>query len=137
MKIVEKKIKDLIFAEYNPRKLTAEEHKQLTDSLSRFGVVDPVLVNINKERKNIIIGGHQRARIWSELGHTTIPTVELNLNYDKERELNVRLNKNVGSWDFDMMANHFDVEELTEWGFKAEELFFQDDIVTDGNIPDD
>ena len=137
MKIINRKISDLIFAEYNPRKLTTEEHKQLTDSLQRFGVVDPVIVNKNKERTDIIIGGHQRARIWQELGHKNIPTVELDLTYDKERELNVRLNKNTGSWDMDMMANHFDINELQDWGFKAEELFFQDEVVTDGNIPDD
>ena len=137
MKIINRKISELIFAEYNPRKLTTEEHKQLTDSLQRFGVVDPVIVNKNKERKDIIIGGHQRARIWQELGHKNIPTVELDLTYDKERELNVRLNKNTGSWDMDMMANHFDIEELKDWGFKAEELFFQEETITDGNIPDD
>lgn len=137
MKVIDKKINDLIFAEYNPRKLTTEEHQQLKDSLQRFGIVDPVIVNNNKERENILVGGHQRVRIWKELGNETIPAVEINLTYEKERELNVRLNKNVGSWDMDMMANHFDVEELTDWGFKTEELFFQDDIVTDGNIPDD
>jgi DNA modification methylase len=137
MKIIEKKINDLIFAEYNPRKLTKEEHKQLKDSLSRFGMVDPVIVNTNEDRKNILVGGHQRVRIWEELGNETIPSVEIDLTYEREKELNVRLNKNVGSWDMDMMANHFSVEELTDWGFKAEELFFQDDIVTDGNIPDD
>jgi DNA modification methylase len=137
MKIIEKKIKDLIFAEYNPRKLTKEEHKHLKDSLSRFGIVDPIIVNTNAERENILVGGHQRVRIWEELGNETIPAVEIDLTYEREKELNVRLNKNVGSWDMDMMANHFSVEELTDWGFQPEELFFQDDIITDGNIPDD
>tara|TARA_R110002051_G_scaffold98296_1_gene168429 strand:+ start:91 stop:1335 length:1245 start_codon:yes stop_codon:yes gene_type:complete len=137
MKIKNKKIKDLIFAEYNPRKLTTEEHQQLKDSLTRFGIVDPVIVNTHSERENILVGGHQRVRLWREMGNETIPAVEVNLDYDKERELNIRLNKNVGSWDFDIMANNFDVEELKEFGFKAEELFFQDEILTDGNIPDD
>jgi len=137
MKIIDKKISDLIFAEYNPRKLTKEEHQQLTDSLKRFGIVDPVIVNKNKERKNILVGGHQRVRIWQELGNKTIPAVEINLSYERERELNVRLNKNVGSWDMDMMANHFEVDELVDWGFKAEDLFFVEEEITDGNIPDD
>ena len=137
MKIIEKQIKDLIFAEYNPRKLTKDEHQQLKDSLTRFGIVDPVIVNTNKDRENILVGGHQRVRIWQELGNETIPAVEIDLTYERERELNVRLNKNVGSWDMDMMANHFEVEELTDWGFQPEELFFQDDEITDGNIPDD
>jgi ParB-like chromosome segregation protein Spo0J len=58
MKIKERKIKDLIRAEYNPRELTKEQENQLKDSLQRFGVVDPVIVNINAERKDIIVGGH-------------------------------------------------------------------------------
>ena len=75
MEIINKQIKDLIFAEYNPRKLTTEEHQQLKDSLTRFGIVDPVIVNNNKDRKNILVGGHQRVRIWRELGNETIPAV--------------------------------------------------------------
>ena len=118
-----KKINDLIFADYNPRKLTKKEHKELKDSLTRFGLVDPIIININKDRKNIIVGGHQRVRIWRELGNETIPAVEINLTLDKEKELNVRLNKNVGSWDFDIMANHYDMEDLTEWGFKESEVY--------------
>lgn len=119
MKVVEKQIKELIEAEYNPRRLTKDQYKQLKDSLLRFGVVDPVLVNINEERKNIIIGGHQRTKVWSDLGNKTIPCVELNLTLDQEKELNVRLNKNTGEFDFDMLANYFEETELIEWGFES------------------
>jgi len=63
MEVVERKIKDLIKAEYNPRELTKDQENQLKDSLKRFGIVDPVIVNVNKERKNIIIGGHQRTKV--------------------------------------------------------------------------
>ena len=45
MKIEQVKIKDIIHAEYNPRRLTDEQEKHLTDSLSRFGFVDPVIIN--------------------------------------------------------------------------------------------
>jgi len=123
MKIINKKIKDLIFAEYNPRKLTTEEYQNLKDSLVRFGIVDPVIINNNKNRKNILIGGHQRVRVWQDLGNKTIPVVEINLTYEKERELNIRLNKNTGSWDWDMMANEFDLDELKQWGFDEDDLF--------------
>ena len=93
MKIVNRKIKDLIGAEYNPRELTKDQYKQLKDSLLRFGVVDPVIVNKHPERDNIIIGGHQRSKVWEDMGNDKIPTVELSLTLDKEKELNVRLNK--------------------------------------------
>jgi DNA modification methylase len=126
MKIVEYKCKDLIGAEYNPRELTQKQYTDLKDSLLRFGVVDPVLVNINEDRKNIIIGGHQRKRVWEELGNKTIPCVELDLTLDQERELNVRLNKNTGQFDMDALANYFDQDELIDWGFESFEFGMED-----------
>ena len=54
-KLVQRDIDSLIFAEYNPRQLTKEQYKHLKDSIDRFGLVDPILVNKNKDRKNIII----------------------------------------------------------------------------------
>ena len=72
LKIVEKKCADLIGAEYNPRELTEKQHRDLTDSLKRFGIVDPVLVNVHPDRKNIIVGGHQRTKVWQELGLSLI-----------------------------------------------------------------
>ena len=132
---------ELIMAEYNPRQLTKDQYSQLKDSIVRFGIVDPLIVNVNPERKNILIGGHQRLRIARKLGYDTIPCVEVDLTYDKEKELNVRLNKNVGSWDFDSLANFFDVDELLDWGFEAEELDISTEIdqpgLTDDEIPED
>ena len=137
MKIVTKKIGDLIEAEYNPRQLTKEQFQQITDSIKRFGIVDPIIVNKNKERKNIIVGGHQRVKVAGSLGFKEIPCVEVDLTPDKERELNVRLNKNTGEWNWDELANHFDVSELIDWGFNDKDLsFFDLDGMTD-EISDD
>ena len=55
-KIVQRDIDSLIFAEYNPRQLTKEQYKHLKDSIDRFGLVDPIIINKNETRKNIIIG---------------------------------------------------------------------------------
>jgi len=114
----------LIFAEYNPRQLTKDQYKGLRDSIERFGLVDPIIVNKHKDRKNIVVGGHQRIRIAQDLGFKKIPCVEVELDADREKELNIRLNKNVGEWDYDALANNFDVGELTEWGFTDDELQF-------------
>ena len=124
MEIHNYKPAELIAAEYNPRQLTKEQHKDLTDSIKRFGLVDPLIVNTHKERKNILVGGHQRLRIAQELNIKDIPCVEVKLTPAKERELNIRLNKNSGEWDYDALANNFDVENLTEWGFTDDELQF-------------
>ena len=123
MKVVERKISELIPAEYNPRYISDEQLGHLKASIQRFEAVEPVLVNMHPDRKNIIISGHQRIKAAKSLGMTEFPCVELNLDRDKERELNIRMNKNTGGWDWDELANHFDTEELTEWGFTEEELF--------------
>lgn len=136
MEIVNRHIDDLIFAEYNPRQLSEKDHKSLTDSIKRFGLVDPLIVNVHPERTNILVGGHQRVRIAKELGFTEVPTVEVNLTYDKEKELNIRLNKNNGQWDFDMLANHFDVEDLTDWGFDLSELNFSSEEPVEEEEPE-
>lgn len=120
--IIQKPIDSLIFAEYNPRQLSDTQYKHLKDSISRFGLVDPIIINKNKDRKGIIIGGHQRVKVARTMGIKEVPCVEIDLVYDKERELNVRLNKNTGSWDYDVMANTFDIDELIEFGFEEKEL---------------
>lgn len=137
MKIVKRKITELIAAEYNPRKINKVQEQDLKDSLTRFGLVDPIIININKERKNIVIGGHQRLKVWADLGNTEIDCNELDLTLDKERELNIRLNKNGGSFDDELVKEYFDYEELTEWGFTPDELFDQEETTADGLIDDD
>ena len=122
MEIVNIKINDLIAAEYNPRQLTKDQYKHLSDSIKRFGLVDPIIVNKNKDRKNIVVGGHQRIRVAKDLKINDIPCVEVDLDYDKERELNVRLNKNMGEFDYDVLANMFDMDELIDWGFEEKDI---------------
>ena len=117
-----KDINSLISAEYNPRQLKKEQYQNIKESLQRFGFVDPVIINKNKDRKNIIIGGHQRVKVAKDLEYTEVPCLELDLSLDKEKELNIRLNKNVGEWDYDILANLFDFNELMDWGFTDEDL---------------
>jgi len=135
MKIKNLNCSDLIGAEYNPRKLSDKQRTELKDSLNRFGFVDPVLVNINEERKNIIIGGHQRKSVWEEMGNKTIPCIELDLTLDQEKELNVRLNKSGGDFDMDMLEEHFDTDLLVDWGFESYQ--FEEPEEVDYSILDD
>tara|TARA_B100000579_G_C22712730_1_gene795402 strand:+ start:415 stop:960 length:546 start_codon:yes stop_codon:yes gene_type:complete len=125
MKIVEYNPHELVEAEYNPRELTESQFKSLKSSLEKFGLVDPLIVNVNEDRKNILVGGHQRLKIAKSLAMDKVPCVEVDLSLERERELNIRLNKNVGQWDYDALANHFDVGELTDWGFTESELLWQ------------
>lgn len=122
MEIKQVKITDLKFAEYNPRKITEKQVEDLKKSIQDFGVVEPVVVNCNPERMNTIVGGHMRVRILSMLGFTEVPVVYVDLTLEREKELNIRLNKNTGSFDFDILANQFKEDDLINWGFTQAEL---------------
>jgi len=123
MEIKQIKISELKSAEYNPREMTETQHKDLKDSIKKFGMVDPIIVNKHEGRENIIIGGHQRLRICEEMGMEEVPVFYVDLDIEKEKELNIRLNKNTGQWDFDKLANEFDDDDLLEWGFGRDEIF--------------
>jgi DNA modification methylase len=125
-------------AEYNPRKWPDKAIKGLTDSIKEFGLVDPIIVNSSAERKNIVIGGHFRLKIDRELGYTEIPVVYIDIpDINKEKELNIRLNKNLGEWDLELLAN-FDEAFLKDIGFNSKELdkIFADDDDQDGVVPE-
>jgi len=107
--------------EHNPRKLTGEQETNLTESIKRFGLVDPLILNSNKARKNILIGGHQRLKVVKKLGHKEVPVVFINLTEEKEKELNLRLNQNNGEWDYDLLKE-FDLELLLDVGFNDNDL---------------
>ena len=122
LNIVEVPINELRASEYNPRKHSKEQADQLKESIKRFGLVDPVICNSAPERKNIIIGGHFRAEVARELGMTTVPVVYVQIpDINKEKELNLRLNKNVGEFDLDLLAE-FDEAFLADIGFDSEDL---------------
>jgi DNA modification methylase len=112
----------LKFAEYNPRKISEIDLKGLMDSLSKFGTVDPLLVNNAPGREGVVIGGNQRLLALRKLGYTEIPVVYLNIpDITKEKELNIRLNRNQGEWDLSLLAK-FDEGILKDIGFSSEEL---------------
>lgn len=107
---------------YNPRKWSEESIKQLTESIKRFGLVDPIIVNSASKRENIVIGGHFRLKVAKDLGYKEILVVYVDIpDETKERELNLRLNRNLGEWDFQLLAE-FDQSLLTDVGFTSEEL---------------
>lgn len=121
MQIQNIKIEELKAAEYNPRRASDKEYQDLKKSIEKFGFVEPIIVNENADRMNVIVGGHFRVKVARDLGMTEVPCVYIDLNEETERELNLRLNKNVGEWDFDMLLNLPKVL-LNEVGFTANDL---------------
>jgi DNA modification methylase len=119
------KISELNPAPYNPRKWSEAATAQLADSIKQFGLIDPILVNGAPGRENIVIGGHFRLKVAKDLGITEVPVLYLSIpELERERELNVRLNKNLGDWDY-VLLKEFDESLLADIGFSSEEI---DDI---------
>jgi len=115
-------IYDLTDYSKNPRSLTKQQFEQLKKSLDKFGLIDKPI--INADEKNTVIGGHQRLRVLRAEGQKSvecwIPSRKLT---DREvEELNIRLNKNTGDWDFDTLANNFEMGDLLDWGFTEIDL---------------
>jgi len=119
-----RKLSDLIEWGRNPRQLSKHDAEHIKRSLEKFGVADPLVVNTD----NLIIGGHQRKRILQMIAEAD-PNYEVDvripdrtLTDEEVAELNIRLNKNSGSWDWDVLANEFELPDLVEWGFEPFEL---------------
>ena len=123
-----RKVSDLKPSDYNPRKMTPEEKKDIENSLDGFGRVVPLIINIGS-RKDTIIGGHQRWKIYSEkkIEDIDVMVPSRELSFEEEQELNLRLNKNQGSWDYDLLQD-MDLDLLLDVGFDDHELqgFFDD-----------
>ncbi len=116
------KISELKPAPYNPRRWDKSAIEQLTKSMKRFGLVDPLVVNGSKERLNVVIGGHFRLKVAKDMGMKEVPIVYVHIpDIEREQELNLRLNKAQGAWDWDLLAE-FDEILLTDVGFTSEDL---------------
>ena len=76
MKIEKIEISKLKPAKYNPRQISTKQYNYLKKSLSKFSLVEPIVVN----KDMTIIGGHQRYKICKELKHTEIDCVVLDLS---------------------------------------------------------
>jgi ParB-like chromosome segregation protein Spo0J len=127
MNIEKIEINKLKAATYNPRQISTKQYKDLKESINKFGLVDPIIVN----KCYTIIGGHQRYKICKDLDYKDIGCIILDLNKEQERELNIRLNKNTGDFDMDILANEFDIDELVDWGFKHIDLDVNIDKIVD------
>src|SRR3989344_2412666 len=122
LKIVYVPIAQLKPSEYNPRRWNKTQMDALKESIQRFSIVDPVIANSAPERMNVLVGGHMRLKAAKELGMETVPVAYINLpDMERERELNLRLNKNSGEFDFTLLRQ-FNEEVLKGVGFSSEEL---------------
>ena len=114
-----RKIDDLKPAQYNPRKISNKQKADLNASIEKFDLVDPLIINTNGN----LIGGHQRYNLLRDRGvvEVDVRVPERELTLEEEKELNIRLNKNTGEFDFNLLQS-FDADMLTMIGFSNDEM---------------
>ena len=95
---------DLLPADYNPRKDLKPgdtEYEKLKRSIEQFGYVEPVIWNQTTGR---VVGGHQRLKVLMDMGMSEVDCVVVSMDEEKEKALNIALNKISGDWDKDKLA---------------------------------
>ena len=89
----------------NPRYWSDEAIKKLTESIQRFGLTEPLIVNSYPARKNQIISGHFRHMIAQKLRIKMVPVIYVNIKSEKkEQELLLRMNANQGAFDYNLLS---------------------------------
>ena len=104
MEIRKISVDQLLPADYNPRKDLRPgdpEFEKLKRSVEEFGYVEPIIWN---QRTGIVVGGHQRLKVLQHLGYTEVDCVVLDIDEQKEKALNVALNKISGDWDMPLLT---------------------------------
>lgn len=112
--------------EDNPRFIRDEKYKKLLKSIQEFPEmyeVRPIVVNTDLQ----VLGGNMRFRAMQEAGFTEINVVVVDWDNVKQREFIIKDNLGYGEWDFEKLANEWDLQDLTDWGMDLPDLDLPDD----------
>jgi len=127
----------------NPRVIKDNKFKLLVKSIQEFPEMlelRPIVIDEN----NVVLGGNMRLKACIEAGLTDVPVKVATLSEQQKKEFIIKDNVGFGEWDWDDLANNWNVEELTEWGldipnFEPEVLEAEEDdfAVPNGGIETD
>lgn len=116
-------VENLNELERNPRQISKENFDILKKSIENnpdYFEARPVILS-NRTGELVVIAGNQRLKAAKALGLTEVPTVLLEgLTEEREREIIIRDNVENGEWDFDVLADEWDIDELKGWGVETE-----------------
>lgn len=105
----------------NPRIITEQGLDQLAESFNEIGMCQPIVVNTDMT----ILSGHAR---WQQLKkekyyEISVMVPDRKLTSKQEEAVIIRMNKNTaGQWDFEKLANEFNIDDLIDWGFQKSDL---------------
>ncbi len=134
MKLKKMKIGDIVLNEHNPRDITEENYTKLKKSIQEFPEMletRPLVI----DEKNVVIGGNMRLRALKELGYTEIPVHQVTgWTEEQKKEFVIKDNVSFGSWDWEVLANNWDVPELRDWGVWVPDIGAEPDEDVDYGI---
>jgi len=129
------KISEVKLNPNNPRLIKDDKFKKLVQSIKDFPEmlnIRPIVVN----QDMVILGGNMRYKACKEAGLKEIPIIITDLSEEKQREFLIKDNTRGGEWDWEVLANEWDNEELESWGLDVLS-FNSDDIDLDSFFEDD
>lgn len=137
MIITKVKIKDVKLNDSNPRSIKDANFKKLVKSVMEFPQmleIRPIVVNDDM----VVLGGNMRLRACIEAGLTEVPIIKVSeLTEEQQKEFIIKDNVGFGDWDWDMLANEWNAELLTEWGLEVPLLKSGEAEEDDYEIPDE
>jgi len=124
-----RKISEVKLNPNNPRLIKDDKFKKLVQSIKDFPEmlnIRPIVVN----QDMIILGGNMRYKACKEAGLKEVPVIITDLSEEKQREFLIKDNTSGGEWDWEVLANEWDVEQLEDWGLDLPD-FSTDEILED------
>lgn len=128
-----KPLDELCHLERNPRKISKDNMEKLVKSIKAnpdYFEARPIICS-DRTGKLVIIAGNQRLRAAKTAGLSEVPVVVLHgLSEEREREITIRDNVELGEWDLDLLESDWDAEDLQEWGvdeFKPHKEIIEDE----------
>lgn len=130
-------IKKIVANPNNPRVIKDDKFKKLVQSIKDFPKMlelRPIVI----DEDNVVLGGNMRLRALQELGIKEVPVLYANdLTEEQKKEFIIKDNVGFGEWEWDVLANEWDVDKLTEWGLDTPGFDINaDELGTEFNLPD-
>lgn len=119
MKTKKVKISEIKANPENPRVIRDDKFKQLVNSIKKFPKmleVRPIAVNADM----VVLGGNMRLKACQDAGMKEVTIVVLdNFNEQEQKEFIIKDNVAFGEWDYELLANEWDIEKLDDWGLNV------------------
>ena len=112
----------------NPRIIKDDKFKKLVQSVTDFpemADVRPIVVN----KDHVVLGGNMRFKAMKEAGWKEVPVTVVDWSQDKQDEFVIKDNVSGGEWDWDLLANEWDIEQIDSWGLDLPSFISVDGVV--------